>query len=667
MQDPKLKESALWYAKKGWAVFPLWWPTKTGEGAECACGFKNCKNIGKHPMGELVPNGVINATVDPKIINGWWKRYPRANIAIAMGKSGLVALDIDPRHNGLEALELLEAKYGTLPATPQQITGSKGYHYLFKAAPIPNKVNFHAGLDTRSGNGYIVATPSLHELGRIYQWEVSNRPEETELADMPQWLIDEILKSSNKEFAAEVPEKIPEGQRDATLTSIAGTMRRRGMTSEEIFEALRAVNNHRCKPPLPDADLQKISKSVGRYEPEKPIETEPEPEKKLYKLNPISAAVLVKMELPQLRWAVPGLIPEGLTILAGRPKLGKSRFALGICLAVASGGMACGGIRTDVGTALYISLEDNQRRLQERTKFLLSNGEVCPSKLLFETSFPRMAEGGYEALEEWIIANKECRIIVIDTLAKVAPKKRKGQGDYSYSDDYDFIGQIQGLAIQRQLAIVMIHHTTKSTATYALDEVLGSTGLTGPADAVLILAKNHNIKGGAVLKTSGKEVKEQELAMRYDEITGSWIFLGDAKEIAVSNERKEILCLMRSLNQPIGPKEIAAALNKEEGTTRYLIMKLCQERVIGAIGYGRYMINKNHTENNPPNTPIILNTINTPNTPNTPNGSNGIGGSVRGDAEVLGATPNKCLLEPPEGSGSVRGVRGVVEEGDIEW
>ena len=130
---------------------------------------------------------------------------------------------------------------------------------------------------------------------------------------------------------------IPEGQRNATLTSLAGTMRRRGMTAGEIDAALTVVNSNRSTPPLSREEVRRIARSIGRYDPALP---EPGPT-----LEPITATQLLAMEFPEPRWAIPPeLVIEGLTILAGRPKEGKSFMALGFCLAVAVGGRALGHI-----------------------------------------------------------------------------------------------------------------------------------------------------------------------------------------------------------------------------------------------------------------------------------------------------------------------------------
>ena len=111
-----------------------------------------------------------------------------------------------------------------------------------------------------------------------------------------------------------------------------------------------------------------------------------------------TAADLMREELPPVRWAVPGILPEGLSLLAGKPKLGKSWLALGLAVAKASGGLALGKIPVDRGGVLYLALEDNRRRLQNRLRKVLG-GDAAPEGLHIATEWARVDEGGADALE----------------------------------------------------------------------------------------------------------------------------------------------------------------------------------------------------------------------------------------------------------------------------
>jgi len=146
----------------------------------------------------------------------------------------------------------------------------------------------------------------------------------------------------------------------------------------------------------------------------------------------INAAKLLEEELPPVRWAVPDLVPEGVTLLAGKPKTGKSWLALGLCIATASGGLALGAKRVEEGSTLYLALEDNKPRLQRRLRKLGAEGHRVRG-LGMATRWPRIGKGCEEALEEWLAYSPDARLVVIDTLAKIRPP---ASGNNSYAEDY---------------------------------------------------------------------------------------------------------------------------------------------------------------------------------------------------------------------------------------
>jgi putative DNA primase/helicase len=234
---------ALGYARLGWHVFPCHTPTDRG----CSCGMSSCDNVGKHPRVKDWPNV---ATTDEATIQDWWTRWPDANIGIATGaKSGVVVLDVDPDEGGALALEDLLAEHGSLPETVESLTGGGGRHLLFQHPGVEMRNSaskLGAGLDIRGDGGYVIAPPSLHESGRRYEWEVSSHPTDVPLAPMPAWLL-ELVTASQRAHAAsnghdDVGGAIPEGRRNDTLASLAGSMRRRGMTEDEIYKELMGAS-----------------------------------------------------------------------------------------------------------------------------------------------------------------------------------------------------------------------------------------------------------------------------------------------------------------------------------------------------------------------------------------------------------------------------------------
>jgi putative DNA primase/helicase len=167
----------------------------------------------------------------------------------------------------------LVARHGRPPPGPVSHTGGGGRHLLFAhpGRPVPSRAGaLGPGLDVRGDGGYIVAPPSRHRSGRRYKWEVSSHPAEVALPPAPAWLVEEATALGHAPSGLPAPrldDVIPEGRRNAMLTSLAGGMRKRGMRSEEIEAALAAVNARRCAPPLAAAEVRAIAASVGRYAP----------------------------------------------------------------------------------------------------------------------------------------------------------------------------------------------------------------------------------------------------------------------------------------------------------------------------------------------------------------------------------------------------------------
>lgn len=270
-----MMNAALNYAKANIPVMPLHWIREDGS-CSCSKGQK-CGSKGKHP---LYSDWYEHSTTDIEQIKQWWTKMPNANIGIPTGeKSGWLVLDVDD--GGNKTIREQETVHGKLPDTVTAITGSGGKHYVFMyphGRNIPNKVKFAPGLDTRSTGGLIVAMPSAHISGNRYQWLGGHSPFDITLTEAPEWLLKLMeeekltlapVDKTNK-AASSISETIDEGSRNSTLTSLAGTMRARGMTEESIHAALLAENIARCNPPLDEAEIKTIAHSVSRYQPNPP-------------------------------------------------------------------------------------------------------------------------------------------------------------------------------------------------------------------------------------------------------------------------------------------------------------------------------------------------------------------------------------------------------------
>jgi len=302
------------------------------------------------------------------------------------------------------------------------------------------------------------------------------------------------------------------------------------------------------------------------------------------KLKTITAADLEDKEFPPVKWAVPGLLTEGLTILAGRPKRGKSWLGLGLALAIASGGTALGKLKVERGDALYLALEDNERRLQNRLSMLKDPEHRLPRRLHLVTDFPPLQLGGMAQLLKWLDEFKETRLVIIDTLGRILPSAKANSNQFT--DDYQFIGKLQKLAIDRGFALLLIHHIRKEGAEYALDRVAGTTGITGAADSVWVLDIGKP-PANAILHVTGRDIETQEIAMKFD--GGIWSILGEARDVLISEERRTIIELL-AREGPLYPKDIGNHLGKACEATRYLLFAMKKDSQVVNTEQGKYAL-----------------------------------------------------------------------------
>jgi hypothetical protein len=283
---------------------------------------------------------------------------------------------------------------------------------------------------------------------------------------------------------------------------------------------------------------------------------------------------LLSWELPPVRWAIPDILPEGLTLLAGKPKLGKSWLALSTALAIAAGGVALGTQPVTRGEVLYLALEDNARRLQARSKQLLTSMTGIPQGIDFALSWPRLNEGGVDCLEAYLKEHPDVRLVVIDTWAKIAPRATN-RSCSQYAGDYEALTPLKALADTYHVSILAVHHLRKMGSSDVLDEITGSIGITGAVDGTLILKRERG-RQDATLFVTGRDVEqEQHLALSFDPATALWKLEGNAEEVSRTRERQEILHLLTEhLPNGLCPREIAEALDKNYHTTRSLLRKM---------------------------------------------------------------------------------------------
>jgi predicted ATP-dependent serine protease len=300
-----------------------------------------------------------------------------------------------------------------------------------------------------------------------------------------------------------------------------------------------------------------------------------------------SAQELQTMTFNPIKYVVPGIFVEGLTLFAGKPKIGKSSLLLHAAIAVARGGFTLGETHCIEGDVLYCALEDNARRMQSRmTKLLGASQQPWPKRLFFCYDLPRLGAGGADIIHDWIVSHPEARMVAIDPLAMIRALKKAD--DSSYQSDYLALIELRKLANEHHIALPVVHHLRKQEADDPYDSISGTLGLTGAVDSILVLKRDSY--GGYILHGKGRDLLEVEKAMTFDRDSCLWRIEGDAAPVRRSGERTLILDAMMEAAEPIGPNDIAAETSMRSGNVRRLLGKLVKEGAIEKAGYGRYQL-----------------------------------------------------------------------------
>lgn len=596
-------------------------------------GFKVVAVLGKKPEW-LGPGWHHLATTDERQIREWYKLQPKANVGICPDGTFAV-LDIDYHKGGGETIAALEREHGPLPLTVMSVTGGGGTHQYYRIRQ-GREVRYKPGPGIEfKAKGQLVEWPSLHpDTGKMYEWAEGQGPHEMQMADCPEWLY-------RPEFTPEPPKtngKHPtdsskeaycraalsnarrelsgmrEGGRNDALNRMAlglAHLAHYGAFSEdEAMAALMAAcqanglwaedgpraceNTFRSGWKAGLAQPKEISdrerprstrtNSRGDRRPEPPpIGEEPghadPPEF-------ITAAELEQKTFKPVHWVIEGILPSGLAIIAGKSKIGKSWLVLDFAICVAAGLPAFTSITTYHSPVLYLALEDNQRRLQSRMRSLLG-ADHAPNDLVYVTKWRTLDDGGLDDIEQWVLRNPGCKLVIIDTFAKVRgqPDGRKG----IYQQDYSDIAPLKMLADRLDICILLVHHTRKMDASDVFDLVSGSTGIVGAADSLLVLERKRSELIGK-LSVTGRDIKDDgEYAVKFDKDTGKWSWMGDAGKVEADTVKAAIYNFLLAVDSAT-PKEISLETGASQKYVTKVLNRLKREGKIEKLSRGLWQV-----------------------------------------------------------------------------
>jgi hypothetical protein len=584
MEISSVLEAAIAYSTMGLCVIPL---------------------HGKKPYWENWPEV---ATTNKDQIRKWWTQEPRANVGIATGrKSNVFVVDIDPKNGGQDSAETWFSQHGRFPDTWKDITGSGGSHYYFRypSFPVGNKVGLLPGIDIRGDGGQVVAPPSVHpDTKKIYVWDGLTDPwDDLEgLAEAPAWLL-ELLHPQERERGkvVSVPMQIPKGVQHQTLVSLAGNLRRLGLTACEMTPTLLEVNRNRCQEPGAEQNIRKIAESMMRYQPaERNLystavqlwrltrHAEKEQQEVVERMRPVDAWELIHKEIEPIKEIVEGLLHNGATILAGPPKAGKSWMTLGLAIGVACGGRFLSSKKViRPGRVSYFALEETERRTAGRLKMLLEHEDIALQNIEFLYSLKPMGAGGLAELDQYI-GQANPTLVIIDTLMAFVTGESSSRRDV-FRQDYQELKAIQELAGKHDTAILVVHHTNKIGGS-GLQAVAGTHGVTAAVDSIWTVQRQPQRR--AILKVEGREVEEQNMLIELElKQPIGWFVVEEGEAAESSRERQEIMFLLRESDDGMGPKELCAQIRgKSEAAVKMLLRRMMAEGLIIKNGRGKYTV-----------------------------------------------------------------------------
>ncbi len=285
-------------------------------------------------------------------------------------------------------------------------------------------------------------------------------------------------------------------------------------------------------------------------------------------------------EFPKMDWIIEGIVPTGLGVLAGKPKIGKSWIAYDLALACARGALALTKIATKRCEVLYLALEDPKRRVQARMRKILA-GEPGPHDFKFAITWPT-GMSALEYLDSYLEQHPACRFVLIDPFAKV-----RGSGDghkNAYAQDYEDMAGYHALANRRNVCILLIFHTRKQDASDVMDRISGTTAIQGAADFMMVLTRDRGQFLGQLAITGRDIVDGGEFAVSFDKETCKWKILGEAQVVQRESDQDRIYQYLVAQKEPVRLTEIVHELDIKRYTVSKTLNRLARKGSVEHVG-----------------------------------------------------------------------------------
>ncbi len=547
----------------------------------------------------VTERGFKNATTRPDWIRKQLEAPAAGNYGLVWPETNperVVAFDLDDGGGAdrpwRDRMLGLVAQHGPLPATKITTTPSGGRHAFYRwpaDVPIPAGDELFGFTVRWPGRGYLVGPGS-----RIGDREYTAGPV-TEIAPLPAGWVAAALaeRPATRGQATDpgaititggftLPDRIPSGRRYAAVRDYVASRYNAGLGLDELWGLIRTQVAPRFEVAKTEAELRSDFEKATAKIGERLGAPAHVPEVRRAVGPGMDAADLLALDLPPLRWVVPDLIPEGTTILAAPPKVGKSCLVYQIAVEAAIGGDLLGR-RVTPGSVLYLALEDGKRRGRDRLLVALAGRTMPHGRLEVRWDANRIGAGLEDDIRTWLDEHADAAMVAVDTLGKVRPRSTGKQG--AYEVDVQDLAALQDLFRDRPVALVIVHHARKEATDDFLTSVSGTYGITGSADTIVSIRRKRLERFGTILAT-GRDIADAEVPVQFSD--GRWLSAPGALPDA-SFQRSEIYEVIERRG-PIFPKAIADELGLIRQSVQAMVGKLVEAGAVAQTSRGYVVV-----------------------------------------------------------------------------